>query len=290
MIDINGNYVGIGIYMTQDKDGYIVIVTPIEGSAAEEKGLKSGDIILKVDGEECTGMDLTLVSNKIKGKEGTTVKLEILRENEIITEVIQRRMVVINYVRSKVIEKDIGYIEILSFDGKSSSDFRTHYEELKSKKVKSVIIDVRDNGGGLVSEVIKIAEMIAPKGNILMCTVDKDGNTNETISKTEEIIDIPIILLINEHSASASEILAGALKDNNLATLVGTTTYGKGIMQELFKFKSGGAMKITVQEFKTPNGDRIHKTGIEPDYIVEQSEDKETDEQLQKAIDILKGR
>jgi len=288
MIDINGNYVGIGIYMTQDKDGYIVIVTPIEGSAAEEKGLKSGDIILKVDGEECTGMDLTLVSNKIKGKEGTTVKLEILRENEIITEVIQRRMVVINYVRSKVIEKDIGYIEILSFDGKSSNDFKEHLEELQSKKIKSLIIDIRDNGGGVVSQVIEIAEILVPKGSMIMTTFDKEGNEENIFSKKEQMVEMEIVLLINGHSASASEILAGALKDNKVATLVGTTTFGKGIMQEVVKLEKGGAMKITIQEFKTPNGDAIHKTGIEPDYVVEQEKDEKVDLQLQKAIELLK--
>jgi len=291
MIDVNGNYVGIGIYMSQDKEGNIVIITPIEGSPAEAAGLKSGDIIVKVDGEECKGKDITITSNKIKGEEGTTVELEIYRDGETFETKIKRKTVVINYIKSEVLEGNIGYIEILSFDGKSSSDFKKHYEELKSKKIKSLIIDVRDNGGGLVSEVIKIAEMIAPKGSILMCTVDKDGNASETKSRTDDVMGIPIVLLVNEHSASASEILAGALKDNKLATLVGTTTYGKGIMQELFKLKSGGAMKITIQEFKTPNGDTIHDTGIEPDYVIEQPEDEEdNDVQLQKAIDILKGR
>lgn len=290
MVNVNGNYVGIGIYMAQDRYGNTVILMPIKGSPAEEAGLKTGDIITKVDGEDCTNMDLSLIANKVKGEEGTTVNLEILREEEIINKTITRKTVEINHIESKVLDNNIGYIQILSFDDGCSEKFENKLDELLSKGVKSLIIDVRDNGGGIVTEATDIADLFIQKNNTIMVEVDKEGKEEVTKSKEDAKInsETKVIILSNENSASASEILIGALKDNNIAKIVGTKTFGKGVMQEVVPVSSGGALKLTIKEFKTPNGDTINKEGINPDIEVKEIKDNDTDEQLQKAIEELK--
>lgn len=290
MVDVNGNYVGIGIYMAQDKYENVVILLPIEGSPAEEAGLKTGDIITKVNEEECTGMDLTLVANKVKGEEGTTVDLEISRDGKIINKTIERRTVQINQIKTEVLENNIGYIQILAFDDGCSEEFETKLNELLQKNIKSLIIDVRDNGGGIVTEAINISELFVSKGNTIMIELDKSSKEEVKKAKTEPIVDsnLNIVILANENSASASEIFIGALKDNNIAKVVGTKTFGKGVMQEIVPVKSGGALKLTIEEFRTPNGNAINKKGIEPDIEIEGNDDTEVDEQLQKAIETLK--
>lgn len=290
MVEVNGNYVGIGIYMTQDKYGNAVVLLPIEGSPAEESGLQTGDIITKVDGEECKGMDLSIVANKVKGEEGTTVELEIQREEEIINKTIERRNVEIEDIESEILESHIGYIQILSFDEGCSEKFKSILEELKGKGIKSLIIDLRDNGGGIVTEATDIADMFIQDNKNIMIEVDKDGNQIITTAEKDAIInhEIKVLVLTNENSASASEILVGALKDNNVAKIIGTKTFGKGVMQELVPVSSGGALKLTIKEFLTPNGNKINKEGIVPDVEVEDNEDTEIDEQLQKAIEMCK--
>ena len=290
MVDVNGNYVGIGIYMTQDKDGNIVVLLPIEGSPAEEAGLKTGDIIIKVNGEDCTNMDLSLVASKVKGEEGTTVDLEILREEETINKTVERRTVKINHINAEVLENNIGYMQIVAFDDGCSQEFETKLNELLEKNITSLIIDVRDNGGGIVTEAISISELFVPKGKTIMIELDKSSKEEVTKSEKDPIIDsnLNIVILANENSASASEIFIGALKDNNIAKVVGTTTFGKGVMQEIVPVKSGGALKLTIEEFRTPNGNVINKKGIEPDVEIEENDDTEEDEQLQKAIETLK--
>lgn len=290
MVDVNGNYVGIGIYMAQDKYENVVVLLPIKGSPAEEAGLKTGDIIEKVNGEECKGIDLTLVANKVKGEEGTTVDLEISRDGEIINKTIVRRTVQINHINTEVLENNIGYIQILAFDDGCSEEFKTKLNELLKKNIKSLIIDVRDNGGGIVTEAVNISELFVPKGKTIMIELDKSSKEEVTKAKTEPIVDsnLNIIILANENSASASEIFIGALKDNNIAKVVGTRTFGKGVMQEIVPVRSGGALKLTIEEFRTPNGNVINKKGIDPDVEIEENDDTEADEQLQKAIETLK--
>lgn len=285
MTSVNGNYVGIGIYMTQDKEGNIVVLLPIEGSPAAEKGLKTGDIINKINGEECKGLELTEVSNKVKGEEGTTVNLEILRENEIINVDVERRTVELKYIDSKVLEGNIGYIELLAFDEGATIKFKEELTKLKEQNVKSLIIDLRDNGGGLVTEAISLSEIFAPMGNVVLKSYDKDGKETVTKSTNANTEKMEVVVLVNENSASATEIFAAAMQDNNLATIVGTKTFGKGVMQEVQPLKIGGALKITIEEFKTPNGNTIHKVGITPDIEVENNEKEDT--QLQKAIEYL---
>lgn len=290
MIDVNGDYVGIGIYMSEDIYGNVVVLLPIEGSPAEEADLRTGDIITKVNGEECTDMELSVVANNVKGEEGTTVDLEILRDGEILNKTVQRRTVEINPISAEVLEGNIGYIEILSFDNECSKEFETKLNELLEKNIKSLIIDVRDNGGGIVTEAINISELFIPKEKTIMIELDKNSKEAKTIAKTNTKInsDIEIIILANENSASASEIFVGALKDNGIAKIVGTKTFGKGVMQEIVPVSSGGALKITIEEFRTPNGNVINKKGIEPDVTIEDNKETEADEQLQKAIEILK--
>lgn len=289
MVDVNGDYVGIGIYMTQDKYENIIVLLPIEGSPAAEADLKTGDIITKVNGEECTGMDLSVVASKVKGEEGTTVNLEIQREGEIISKNILRRRVQINHIKTDILEDNIGYIQILSFDDGCNKNFQTKLEELMNKGIKSLVIDVRDNGGGIVKEAIEISELFLPKDKIIMREIDKNGSEKlTTAKKDEEVSDMNVIILANENTASASEIFIGALKDNNIAKVVGTKTYGKGVMQEIVPVSSGGALKVTIEEFRTPNGDIINKKGISPDTEVKEEKDSKIDIQLQKAVDELK--
>lgn len=290
MISVNGNYVGIGIYMTKDIEDNVIILMPIEGSPAEEAGLKTGDIILTVDGEDCTAMDLNSVSNKIKGEEGTTVKLEVLKaeDNKTVELNVERKKVEIKYIQSEMLENNIGYIELLSFDEGATEKFKTELENLKANNIKSLIIDLRDNGGGLVEEAIALSELFVPEGNVIMRSYNKAEEETVIESTNKNPEDIEIILLVNENSASASEIFAAALQDNDLATIVGETTYGKGVMQEVIPFSNGGALKVTIEEFKTPNGDKIHEVGILPDVEVKLDNNSEKDVQLEKAIELLK--
>lgn len=290
MVDVNGDYVGIGIYMAQDRYENIVVLLPIKGSPAEEAGLKTGDSITKVNGEECTGMDLSVVASKVKGEEGTTVDLEIQRDGEIINKKIVRRKVEINRIEAKVLDENVGYIQILAFDDGCSDEFEVKLEELSNKGIESLIIDLRDNGGGIVNEAIDIAELFVPKDKTIMREIGKNGKEEQTIAKEDIKVssDINIVILANENTASASEIFIGALKDNNIAKVVGTKTYGKGVMQEVVPVSSGGALKVTIEEFHTPNGDVINKKGITPDLEVKENDDTDKDEQLEKAIEMSK--
>lgn len=290
MINVNGNYVGIGLYMAKANDGRVIILMPIEDSPAEEAGLKSGDIISKINDEECESMDLALVANKIKGEEGTTVNLEIIREEETLNFTVARRRIELKYIDSSVLEGNIGYIRLLSFDDGSSEKFKEHLENLKAKNIKSLIIDVRDNGGGLVDEAISLSEIFVPKDKVILRSYDKENKEQVEQSSNSKPETLKLIVLVNENSASAAEIFASAIKDNNVGKIVGTTTFGKGVMQELVELATGGALKITIEEFKTPNGDKINRVGIAPDVEVKNDKeaDDDSDAQLEKAIELLR--
>lgn len=297
MEETNGNFVGIGVYMTKDLEkNAILIIKPIENSPAEKAGILPGDLITKVDDVEYTGDKLEEASNKIRGEEGTKVKLEIYRNGETKTFELTRTKVVVSHVTTKVLNNDIGYIAISDFEGECASEFETKYKQLEKQGIKKLIIDIRNNGGGIVDEALKIANMLVDKDSALLITKDKSDKEEVTKATEKPIINIPTVVLVNEYSASASEILAGALKDNGKATLVGTKTYGKGIIQELHQLSDGSGLKITVSEYYTPNHNAIHKIGITPDVEVDLSEDvkqqttiqEKDDNQLQKAIEILK--
>ena len=270
----------------------------VADSPAEKAGILQGDLIIKVDGEGYTGDKMEEASNKIKGESGTKVKLEILRNGETKEFEITRKKVLISHITTKVIDNNIGYIAISDFDGGCADEFETKYQKLKEKGINKLIIDIRSNGGGIVDEAIDILDLITDKGSTLLITKDKKGNEDITKAKQNPIIKMPIVVLTNEYSASASEILAGALKDNEKATLVGRTTYGKGVIQELHQLTDGSGLKITTNEYFTPKRNSINKIGIEPDVEVDLSDKakesmnlkEEDDNQLQKAIEVLKSK
>ena len=297
MEETNGNFVGIGIYMTENiKENVIMVIKPIENSPAEKAGILPGDIITKINDVEYTGDKLEEASNKIRGEEGTKVKLEIYRNGETKEFEITRKKVVISHITTKVLEDNIGYIAISDFDGDCANEFKTKYKELEKKGITKLIIDIRNNGGGIVDKSLEIANTMIEKGSTLLITKDKKNNEDITKATENPIINMPVVVLTNEYSASASEIFAGAFKDNNKATLVVTKTYGKCIIQELNKLSDGSGLKVTVSEYYTPNHTAINKIGITPDVEVELSDEakkqlnleEKDDNQLQKAIEILK--
>ncbi len=297
MEDTLGNYVGIGIYMIKDeKTNRVKVLSPIKNSPAETAGIQPGDLIIAVNGKEYTCDEMTQMSNDIKGEEGTEVTLTILRNNESLEIKVKREKIKVNPVESKVLENNIGYIAFTSFDETTAEDFKSKFEELQKQNIKSLIIDLRNNGGGLVDQAVDIAGYVLDKDSVVLYEVDK--NENEVVEKTttDPIIDMPIIILTNENTASASEILAGALKDFGKAKTVGIKTYGKGVIQEILSVKDGSGIKITTSEYQTPNRNKINKIGIEPDEKVELPDDvtsvlnvpEDKDTQLQKAIEMLK--
>lgn len=295
--ELLGNFVGIGIYMVKDEaNNKITVLSPIKDSPAEKAGILPGDLITKIDGTEYTADDMTIAASKIKGKEGTEVKLEILRDGKTLEFDIKREKIVTNPVVSEKLENNIGYISLSSFDEETSKSFKQKYEELQKQNITSLIIDLRNNGGGIVDEAIEIADCIADKDSNLLITVDKNKKEDITKAKEDPIINMPIVVLVNENTASASEILAGALKDLNKATIVGKKTYGKGVIQQFITLTDGSGLKITSEEYYTPNKTTINKVGIEPNEVVELpttvknilSVERKDDTQLQKAIEILK--
>ena len=296
--NITGNFVGIGIYMIADKDsGRVVVYYPITESPAEKAGVKAGDQIISVDGTEYTADDFNTIADYIKGEEGTTVNLEVERNGERIKFEIKREKINTNPITIEMLENNIGYLKLPSFDEDTSKDFEEKVKELQSQGAQSLVIDLRNNGGGIVSEATDIADMLLDKGQTIISTVDKDDKKEITYSKKSTIFTMPITVLVNENSASASEILACSLKDNERAKIIGTKTYGKGIIQTLLSLTDGSGLKITTEEYYTPKGTTIHKVGIDPDEEVKlpdtvksiYSVTKDEDTQLKKAIEILKN-
>ena len=272
--------------------GTIEVVEPMDNSPALEAGLQKGDMIISVNGKDLTADNVKELSNEIKGEEGTTVKLGIKRGEETFEVDVERKRIEVSHIESKMLDNNIAYIQVLDFDGGTAKEFKENYENLKNDGATSLIIDIRGNGGGVVDEAIDMLEMICDEGSTLLIETDKNGN--EEIIKSEEkpIIDIPIVVLVNENSASASEIFAGALKDNEKATIIGTKTYCKGVIQTLLKLADGSGLKMTTEEYCTPNRNKINKIGIEPNITVELPEDideitEENDTQLQRAIEEL---
>lgn len=295
--DTMGNFVGIGIYMVKNTDYHrIQVLATIKGSPAEKAGIQAGDLIISVDGIEYKADDMTTASNNIKGEEGTKVTVEILRGTEIVKYEITREKVKVNQVEGKVLSNNIGYIQFTSFDETTAEDFKEKYGELAKQGIQSLIIDLRNNGGGIVDQALEIADYVATKDSVLLYEVDKNNKETVKKAKTDPIINMPIIILTNENTASASEILAGALKDLGKAKTVGTKTYGKGVIQQILKLSDGSGLKITIEEYQTPNRNKINKVGIEPDEEVELPDSVESvlnvkeseDTQLQKAIEMLK--
>lgn len=287
IVNVTGDFVGIGVYIYKDKDGNLIVLAPMENSPSEEAGIEAGDIILTIDGENCNEMDINVASSKIKGEAGSTVELEIQRGTETLKKTVTRRTVEIKDSASKVLDGNIGYIVLSTFDTDCSKEIEKYMEEFQRKGINSVILDLRNNTGGVVEEAVKISELFIDKGNTVLRSYNKTEKETIIKSSSGKYKDINLVVLVNDYSASASEIVTSALKDNKAATIIGTRTYGKGVMQEIQPLFDG-AIKITIEEFKTPNGDKINKVGIKPDVEIESDKDSNEDLQLQKAIEILK--
>ncbi len=297
MDSTNGSYYGIGVEMSQNMTTGIITITRVfEGSPAEEAGLLPGDVIYKVQDTEVTGEDLTKVVSMVKGAEGTTVPISVAREGEsdYLTFDVERRTIEIATVEHRMLDGNIGYISIASFDDVTVNQFLTALEDLENQGETALIIDLRNNGGGLVSSAGSILDRLLPEG-LIVYTEDKYGNREELKSDAENYFDKPLAVLVNGNSASASEIFAGAVKDYGIGTLVGTQTFGKGIVQKVYPLSDGTAVKLTVSKYYTPKGNNIHGIGIAPDVEVELDADvanaitipEEKDNQLQKAVEIL---
>ena len=294
-----GNFVGVGINMIKDTEkNAIVIYSTIKNTPAEAAGLKTGDVITAVDGQKVSGEDFENIANMVKGKEGTKVKLTILRDGQEKEYEIERKTIEIIEASSEMISDNIGYLSLTSFDGNAAEQFEKECEDLKNKGAKSLIIDLRNNGGGLVEEATKIGDLFTNKDETLLIQTDNQGKEIVTKAEKDKSIDMNVVVLVNKYSASASEILASIFKDNvDKASIVGTKTYGKGVIQTLFQLADGSGLKLTTNEYFSPKHNKINKIGVEPDVVVEDKEftyagkiDKEKDKQLQKAIEILQNK
>ncbi|PIW10185.1 MAG: peptidase S41 [Caldiserica bacterium CG17_big_fil_post_rev_8_21_14_2_50_35_7] len=286
--EIEGIYAGIGVVIKMnEKEQILEIVSVFKNTPAEQAGLKSGDLIEKADSTALKGLSLEEASLKVKGEIGTSVVLTIKRENEELTFTIKREN-----IKIPIIEKDyrddgkIGYLKFNMFTDNSSAEFNSVLNEFKQKNVKGVILDLRDNSGGLLAECEKIASNFIPSG-ILLWTRNRDGLTEPLKIKGQEF-NLPLVVLINNGTASAAEILTGVIKDYNVGTIIGENTFGKGVIQQIFNLPGSYTLKVTVEEYLTPNKIEINGKGITPDITVQNNPDKpQEDLQLQKAIEIL---
>lgn len=275
-----GEFEGVGVTFLQDEDGKYVVISTVKDSPAEKAGLKSGDILTKVDGVEYE--DSTQMSSAIRGDSGTTVDLTYTRDGKEKTVTLERTKISMETVESEVLEKEnIGVIRISSFEMKTAKDFEAALNEMEKKGVKGLIIDLRNNGGGLVDMSTKIADMLLDEGTV-MYTEDRKGEREYTYCKAGRT-SLPYVVLVNENTASASEILSAAIQDNSGGKIVGTVTFGKGIIQTSMGLDDGDGFKLTVLQYFSPDGHKIQGVGVTPDIIVEGEE-----EQMEKAIELLK--
>lgn len=292
-------YVGVGLPIMLDKNGVVTVLEPYDNSPAKAAGIKQGDKILKIDGKDITGIkDETLIASMIKGPENTETILTILRESESSTKdipVMRKKIKALVNIRSEMLNGNIAYIKLKMFDKNISKNFISQLNTLVKQGAKGLIIDVRDNPGGLYDEVVSLADRLLPEGTIVF-TKDKNGKKNVQPSDATEL-NMPITVLTNGNSASASEILAGAIKDFKKGTLIGTKTFGKGLVQTTYSFKDGTGLKVTIARYYTPSGVCIQGQGIKPDIEINLPEKykdtdvatipKEDDLQLQKAIEVI---
>ena len=289
-----GIYYGIGAYISQDNElGYVRVSKIIKNTPAEASGLQQDDYIYKVDGEDMQGKDSSYVVSKIKGEAGTKVTITVVREGatDPIDIEVERQKIESPTVEYQMLDNDMAYIQITEFDLVTTEQFEEAYKQAQTDGMKGLILDLRSNPGGNLSTVCDIARMILPKG-LIVYTEDKYGKREEYTCDGANQIKVPLVVLTNGYSASASEILAGAVKDYGIGTLVGTTTYGKGIVQKVINLSDGSAVKLTVSNYFTPNGNNIHKIGIDPDVEVEFDAEQYkngVDNQLEKAKEVLAG-
>lgn len=273
--NLDGRYKGIGVTVSASKEGMIKVVQVFENSPAKEAGMKAGDFIKSVEGTDFDATELEEAVALIRGKEGTKVKIEVIRtsedrpEGEEIPMLVERRDVTVDTVYSETLDIDgtkIGYLRLSAFDDITWDDFKDKYSKLKNENIEGLVLDLRNNPGGSLDVCLNIADTFLDEG-VIVTTEDKNGNVI-TEKSDSNMDDIPMTVLINENSASASEILAGALKDRGRAKIIGTKSFGKGIVQKLFPLENGAGAKITISEYKTPNGEKINKVGVKPDIEI----------------------
>lgn len=287
----SGIYSGIGSFIGMDMEmGYPQLTRIIEGTPAEENGLLAGDYIYKVNDEDVRNQELSDVVAKVKGIEGTTVNLTIIRDSEELEFVVERRSIESPSVYLEMLEGNIAYIELISFDAVATNQFREALDTARANNMSGLILDIRNNPGGNLDTVNDIARMLLPEG-LIVYTEDKYGERVEYTCDGTQEIEEPLVVLVNGYSASASEVLAGAIQDYGVGTILGTTTFGKGIVQNIVTLSDGTAIKLTVSNYYTPLGNNIHEIGVEPDEVLEFDGEAyledDTDNQLNRAIEIL---
>lgn len=295
-IETEGQYAGVGLVVEPTDDDRIVVVSPIEDTPAEKAGVKSGDIIVKIDNKEVAGKDLDAAVALMRGTPGTSVTLTILREGSSAFQDIKitRANIVLKSVKGEMLDSSTGYIKITAFQANTAQSFSDTLKSLQKNGMKGLILDLRDNGGGLLDQCIQVANQLVSKG-IIVYTIDNKGQ-KEVAYADGSSIDIPIVVLVNGGTASASEIVSGAVKDSKSGTLVGTRTFGKGLVQTIDPIGDGSAVKVTIARYYTPSGVCIQGKGIEPNIVIDLPDSvkqktemtRQEDVQLSKAIEVIK--
>ena len=292
---LDGSFSGIGAVMTQDASSGVITITRVyDDSPAKKAGIKTGDILYRVEEKTVTGKDLDKVVSWIKGKKGTKVNLTLLRgtNSDKIKVTATRDVINVETVKYKVLENQIGYISISEFDSVTGAQFAKALKQLQKKNIEGLVVDLRNNPGGSLSTVCDILDSILPKG-LIVYTKDKNGKKEEYTSDEKHRLNLPTSVLVNGQSASASEIFAGAVQDYGKAEIIGTQTYGKGVVQNLFDLKDGTCVKLTTSEYFTPKGRNIDGKGITPDVKIEykyNAKDPKADNQLDKAVSVVKDK
>ena len=294
----DGAYAGIGVSIQKNKNGGVQIAECYEGGPGADAGLQTGDVITAINDTDVTDMELSDVVSLIRENKDKTIVLTVFRENEEKSREISVDVtdVELPSVFGEMLDKKTGYIQITQFTGVTPQQYKDMFAELKDKGMERLVIDLRDNPGGLLTSVYDILREILPEG-LIVYTEDKDGNREEETCDGKNKLNMPLAVLVNENSASASEIFAGAVQDHGVGTIVGTTTYGKGVVQELRQLSDGSAVKLTVSNYYTPNGNSINKVGIKPDVEVKLASvllnkdeiTHEEDNQLQKALNVIEN-
>ena len=285
----NGTFSGIGAVCQISSEGGILLVDVYESGAGYKAGLRSGDRIIQVDGTDVTDMDLSSAVALVKGGKGTQVGLKIVRDGATSDYTVVRDEIEVQTVNYAITEDNIGYISVSQFENVTAKQFKAAIEDLKSEGAKGIIIDIRNNPGGLLTTVISMLKDILPNG-LIVYTEDKDGNRKEYSDNDNEELDMPLAVLVNGNSASASEIFAGAIQDYGKGVIVGTQTFGKGIVQTVKPLTDGSAIKFTIAKYFTPKGQDIHGKGVTPDVVVEYDKDADEDTQLNAALESVRAQ
>lgn len=289
MESTSGEYNGIGVSISQkEENGEITIATVFDDTPAKEAGIQEGDVIVAVDGNDMTGKSSQDVVSMIKGKTDGTVTITVMRNGEKLDIQVEIRKVERPTVANHMMDGNIGYIKLSEFDGVSTSQFSEALNELKDQGMEKLVIDIRDNPGGRLDVVCDLLDLFVDKDKLIVYTKDKNGNKQEEYTRYDASVkDIPISIIVNGNSASAAEVFTGVMQDYGLAKIVGTQTFGKGIVQKILDMGDGSAVKFTVSKYYLPNDENIHGQGITPDYVIDADENTEEDVQLNKAVEVL---